>query len=97
MDIDSINNVDSKFSVYITKLTVLLEELVHDPFAKINPFQYHKIKQVGHMIEFLRNAGREKLFERFKSLENGEELPNDILSNILKSYSTHLFCVIFLP
>ena len=39
------------------------------------------------MIRYLRQEARNKLKERLKALENGEPLPDDILSNILKSYS----------
>ncbi len=40
------------------------------------------------MIRYLRHQARDKIFERLNALQNGEALPDDILSNILKSYST---------
>ena len=38
-------------------------------------------------MKFLRSVGREKILERIKAIQNNEHVPDDILSNILKSYS----------
>jgi hypothetical protein len=42
------------------------------------------------MVGYLRDTAREKLFERLKAIANGDELPNDILTNILTSCSNYL-------
>jgi hypothetical protein len=52
---------------------------------KVNVTKFAKIRNVKEKIKFLRDAGRQKLMERIQIMQNSEELPNDILTNILKA------------
>jgi hypothetical protein len=45
------------------------------------------IKEIKQIIRNLRQIGREKILERIKAFQNNEHMPNDIISNILKSCS----------
>jgi hypothetical protein len=38
-------------------------------------------------MKYLRNLGKEKILERIRAFKNNEYIPDDILSNILKSCS----------
>ena len=43
------------------------------------------------MVEFLRDVGKEKILERIEMFKNQDpNLPDDILTNILKSNSKNL-------
>ena len=48
------------------------------------------IRDMKKMIRFLRTAGRDKLIERIHAIQNEEDLPDDILTNILKACSNNL-------
>lgn len=48
------------------------------------------IKEIKQIIRNLRQIGREKILERIKAFQNNEHVPDDILSNILKSCSKEI-------
>ena len=51
------------------------------------------IRDMKQMIRFLRTAGRAKLMERINAMQNDEDLPDDILTNILKAFSKNFFII----
>jgi hypothetical protein len=52
---------------------------------KVNIAKFGKIRRIKEKINFLRETGRQKLMERIQMMQNQEELPNDILTNVLKA------------
>ena len=56
-------------------------------FFQYNPKEYSNIKELKSIARLIRKIGREKILERIKAFKNNEYVPDDILSNILKTYS----------
>ena len=66
--------------------------------ALLNFLQYlHPSKALGYYetARALRAVGRECVWKRINAIENGEQVPNDILTHILKirSRSTSFWCL----
>ena len=56
--------------------------------SKLNPFKINEQKRFKKMVKFLRDVGKEKILERIEMFKNQDpNLPDDILTNILKSNS----------
>lgn len=55
--------------------------------VQYSPSKRGYIKELKEIAKTIRNIGREKILERIKAFKNNEHVPDDILSNILKSYS----------
>ncbi len=63
---------------------------------KINPFRIKDRFKLKQLNKFLRDTGRQKIMERIKMIENKDvtNLPDDILTNILKSCSMLILCLL---
>lgn len=88
MNIDCISNKNEIFNTYISEILNGVNKVFEDPFFRINPYNWKKLKDLKKMIRYLRQVGRDKILERinvYKEQESAEA--NDILSSILKSYS----------
>ena len=58
---------------------------------QINPFKLKDKKRFKISNKILREAGREKILERIQMLQNQDSnLPNDVLTRILKSYGLQI-------
>jgi predicted transcriptional regulator len=60
---------------------------MHKKKLKINPFKFKIINEFKVKVRELRRIGREKILERLQAIQNNEQLPEDMLTIILKSYS----------
>ena len=59
-----------------------------DPLIKYKPHKWNFLKKHKNAINYLRDTGRNQLLKRLEMIKNNEELPNDILTTILKSHGT---------
>lgn len=55
------------------------------PFHAININSYAYQNSIIAAIQFLRDTGKKIIDERRKAVKTGEDVPNDVLSYILKS------------
>ncbi|XP_069805269.1 cholesterol 24-hydroxylase-like [Dendropsophus ebraccatus] len=55
-----------------------------NPLAKYNPGKQAFIRDVKENIKLLRNTGKECIERRMKAIQEGEDIPVDILTQILK-------------
>uniref|UniRef100_A0ABM5FBG2 Cholesterol 24-hydroxylase-like isoform X1 n=1 Tax=Pogona vitticeps TaxID=103695 RepID=A0ABM5FBG2_9SAUR len=56
-----------------------------NPFFKYMPGNRKVVQEIRESLRLLRRTGKECIERRRKAIENGEEIPMDILSQILKS------------
>ncbi|KAL4630340.1 cholesterol 24-hydroxylase isoform X1 [Arapaima gigas] len=69
-------------------IEMCLKGMVHylrDPLMLLKPWKWKFIKDVKDAIKLLRRTGEECIAERKRVIQNGEEVPKDILTQILKS------------
>ncbi|XP_053132947.1 cholesterol 24-hydroxylase-like isoform X2 [Hemicordylus capensis] len=55
------------------------------PLFKYMPWNRKSVKEIQESMRFLRNFGKECIEERCRIIQNGEEAPLDILTQILKN------------
>jgi len=91
MNIDSINDPNNMFNVYITKSLGGLADFFFDPFIKFKPHKWPLIWKYRKVVRYLRKVGREQIVARINAIKNGEYLPNDILTTILNSHKDEEF------
>ncbi|XP_038072893.1 cholesterol 24-hydroxylase-like isoform X2 [Patiria miniata] len=86
MDLKATRDDKSIFNQAITMSFRGLAVAMTSPMTEINPFPAaRKIKnEVRESIRFLRETGRRCIEERLRAIEKQEEVPNDILTHILK-------------
>lgn len=87
MQIDSINNPNNEFNVYITKSLAGILDIFFDPFMILKPHKWPFIWEYRKVVRYLRRVGREQITARINAIKNNENLPNDILTTILNSHS----------
>jgi hypothetical protein len=58
---------------------------------KFKPWKKGFLAKHKHSIEYLRETGRNKVLERLEMIKKNQELPNDILTTILKSHGNFIF------
>ncbi|XP_043074573.1 cholesterol 24-hydroxylase-like isoform X1 [Puntigrus tetrazona] len=58
---------------------------VRDPFFALMPKNWKTIQKIKDAVELLRKTGEKWIQERKTAIENGEDIPQDILSHILKT------------
>ncbi|XP_043074572.1 cholesterol 24-hydroxylase [Puntigrus tetrazona] len=58
---------------------------VRDPFFALMPKNWKTIQKIKDAAELLRKTGEKWIQERKTAIENGEDIPQDILSHILKT------------
>ncbi|XP_064648179.1 cholesterol 24-hydroxylase-like isoform X2 [Lineus longissimus] len=85
LDIDSLNNNKSPFPTSIRLALQGVTSGYKEPFCQYNPWKRKYVMDVRNACEFLRSFGRKIINERLALVEDGVDLPNDILTNILKS------------
>nr|XP_028569690.1 cholesterol 24-hydroxylase-like isoform X3 [Podarcis muralis] len=62
----------------------LLRRMTLDIIAKYLPWNRKVVKEIQESVRLLRNTGKECIDQRQKAMKNGEEIPVDILTQILK-------------
>lgn len=86
MNIDSVNDENTPFNRTITESLKIIEGNLRDPLGNYNPLKLPTKYRLRKMNNFLRGVGKEKILERIEMFKNQDpNLPDDILTNILKS------------
>ncbi|XP_069591485.1 cholesterol 24-hydroxylase-like isoform X2 [Ranitomeya imitator] len=93
MDVDSILDEKIQLPQNITKVMQGML-LSRDFLARFNPSKQKLIKEVRKSLDILRKEGKERILQRIKAIEDGEETPKDILTQILKSVELHDACTL---
>nr|QUF59384.1 cytochrome p450 CYP3049B2 [Brachionus angularis] len=91
MNIDSINNQEIKFNLYINNILIAVNKYFQNPLEKFKPINITEKQDIKKMIRYLRQVGKEKINQRIKAFKNGENLPNDILTAILNNSKEDYF------
>ncbi|XP_069064398.1 cholesterol 24-hydroxylase-like isoform X2 [Pleurodeles waltl] len=82
-----LNSLQDEKTPFPQAITTALKGMFEQgkPFAQWYPGNRQLIKDVRESVRLLRRTGKECIERRKKALENGEEIPLDILTQILKS------------
>nr|XP_009292818.1 cytochrome P450, family 46, subfamily A, polypeptide 1, tandem duplicate 1 isoform X1 [Danio rerio] len=85
VDLNLLNQKDSPFqnAVELCLKGMILD--VRDPFFRLFPKNWKLIQQVREATELLRKTGEKWIQNRKTAVKNGEDVPKDILTQILKS------------
>ena len=86
MELDTVNKPNNKFNSNIFHAFSNCKEYLLDPMRKFKPNKWNQIRKHRQSIRYLRETGREQLEKRLEMIKNNQELPNDILTAILKSH-----------
>ncbi|XP_066533249.1 cholesterol 24-hydroxylase-like [Hoplias malabaricus] len=85
VDLDLLKEYDSPFP---NAIELCLQGMVHyirDPFFTLFPKNKKKVQEIKDAVELLRTTGAQWINQRKRAVENGEDVPKDILTQILKS------------
>ncbi|XP_035278843.1 cholesterol 24-hydroxylase-like isoform X1 [Anguilla anguilla] len=81
------NLLDTTQSPFINAISLCLKGMVtyaRNPFFELCPWNWKFIKEVKQAAKLLRKTGADCIAERKRAIQNGEEVPKDILTQILK-------------
>ncbi|XP_056403231.1 cholesterol 24-hydroxylase-like [Hyla sarda] len=56
-----------------------------NPLSMFNPYKQAVIREVKKNVNFLRDTGKERIEQRMKAFQDGDDMPKDILTQILKA------------
>lgn len=85
VDLNLLNDTDSPFQ---NAIELCLKGMLYnhrDPLFRLNPKNWKMVQQVKDATELLRRTGEKWIQDRKTAVENGEDVPKDILSQILKT------------
>ncbi|XP_069493937.1 cholesterol 24-hydroxylase-like [Ambystoma mexicanum] len=83
MELNSLNDDQTPFPRAISSVVKgMYEQRI--PFLKWLPWKRQLVKDAQESVRLLRRTGKECIQRRKKAIENGEEIPLDILTQILK-------------
>ena len=85
MKIDTVNNPTNKFNQCIFFALSNINHFFMDPFFKYKPYNWKLMHENRKAISYLRETGRAQILKRLVMIKKNEELPNDILTTILKT------------
>ncbi|XP_056403255.1 HHIP-like protein 1 isoform X2 [Hyla sarda] len=82
-----LNAVQDDQTPFPQAITVIMRGMVEtrNPLAQFNPYNRAFIKEVKEKMHFLRKTGKECIEQRMKVIQDGEDVPKDILTQILKA------------
>ncbi|XP_069493936.1 cholesterol 24-hydroxylase-like [Ambystoma mexicanum] len=83
LDINSLQDDQTPFPKAISMLMKGLTS-TREPFIRLYPGKQKFVKDVQESIRLLRRTGKECIKQRQKAIDNGDEIPMDILTQILK-------------
>ena len=86
MKLDTVNNPNNKFNEYIYFSISSLNSFIVDPLIKFKPHKWGFLRKHEQVLNYLRQTGRQQILDRLEMIKKNQELPNDILTNILKSH-----------
>ncbi|XP_053553448.1 cholesterol 24-hydroxylase [Bombina bombina] len=91
MDLNTLNDDQTPFPRAIfMALRGMLE--IRNPLTKILPWKKDLVREIRESIQLLRKTGKECIERRRKMSDEGEELPIDILTQILKGAALEENC-----
>lgn len=82
-DLSDIQDPSGKFTQSITKMLEGIQMAPFEPYAWLNPFKWHFVKEVKEATKFIRETGKKIIEVRQLAINHGEQVPNDILQRIL--------------
>ena len=86
MNVDSINDPNNVFNKQIFETLDGLQDALQDRIMKYKLNKRGKIAKYRKLVRTLRDVGRQQILNRIEAIKNGEVLPDDILTAILKNY-----------
>ncbi|XP_060684587.1 cholesterol 24-hydroxylase-like isoform X1 [Hemiscyllium ocellatum] len=85
MQLNLLDGARSPFPHAISMILKGISHYVQNPYMQYLPQHRPFVKEVWDSLELLRSTGKRCIEERKRAVKNGEDVPRDILSNILKS------------
>ncbi|XP_066515821.1 cholesterol 24-hydroxylase-like [Hoplias malabaricus] len=85
VDLDLLQEHDSPFPGAIEQCLQGIIIHVRDPFFTFFPKNKKKVQEIKDAVELLRKTGAQWINDRKRAVENGEDVPRDILTQILKT------------
>uniref|UniRef100_A0AAR2INE8 Cytochrome P450, family 46, subfamily A, polypeptide 1, tandem duplicate 4 n=1 Tax=Pygocentrus nattereri TaxID=42514 RepID=A0AAR2INE8_PYGNA len=89
VDLDLLKNYNSPFP---SAIELCLQGMVHyirDPFFTLFPRNKKKVQEIKEAVKLLRTTGSQWINQRKSAVENGDDVPKDILTQILKTKLHH--------
>ncbi|XP_040268461.1 cholesterol 24-hydroxylase-like [Bufo bufo] len=91
MDLNSVQDDQTPFPKTISTVMRGMVE-ARDPLSLFYPSNQSFIKEVKKSLQFLRETGKECIERRVKAIQDGEDVPKDILTQILKGSDVEEGC-----
>ncbi|XP_040268459.1 cholesterol 24-hydroxylase-like [Bufo bufo] len=91
MELNSLHDDQTPFTRAITTVMKGMVE-ARDPLVQYIPGKQAFIRDVKESLKFLRKTGQECILQRRKAIQDGEDIPMDILTQILKGAETESDC-----
>ncbi|XP_030627446.1 cholesterol 24-hydroxylase-like [Chanos chanos] len=85
VDLDMVKNNNLPFPNAIELCLKGMVYYLRDPVYEFLPWNRKVVQDIKEAAQLLRRTGRAWINERKKAMENGEDVPKDILTQILKS------------
>ncbi|KAI4895262.1 hypothetical protein NFI96_011742 [Prochilodus magdalenae] len=85
VDLDLLKNYDSPFPKAIERCLQGMVHYIRDPFFTLFPKNKKMVQDVKDAVELLRTTGSQWINQRKSAVENGDDVPKDILTQILKT------------
>ncbi|XP_048580491.1 cholesterol 24-hydroxylase isoform X2 [Nematostella vectensis] len=83
MDVDLVNDTTNQLPDAVINMMQGVEKSIYKPFEWLNPFAWQSIKNAHRGIDFVRETGKKVIEVRMLAMNHGEQVPNDILQNII--------------
>ncbi|XP_059504877.1 cholesterol 24-hydroxylase-like isoform X2 [Stegostoma tigrinum] len=84
MQLNLLDGAESPFPRAISMTLKGISRYVQNPYMQYMPQHRKFVKEVWDSLELLRSTGRQCIKERKRAVANGEDVPKDILTSILK-------------
>ncbi|KAK6479027.1 cholesterol 24-hydroxylase-like [Huso huso] len=85
MDLNLLDESETPFPHAISTCLKGMTQYIQNPYMMYMPWHWKFVKEVEDSAELLRKTGKECIEKRKRAVKNGEEVPDDILTQILKS------------
>uniref|UniRef100_A0A6I8SZA3 Cholesterol 24-hydroxylase n=1 Tax=Xenopus tropicalis TaxID=8364 RepID=A0A6I8SZA3_XENTR len=84
MDLGLVEGNKTDFPNAISKVLTGMMRYMQNPYMQYFPKHWAFVREVQESADLLRKTGKECISQRKKAMQNGEELPKDILTKILQ-------------
>ncbi|EDO47129.1 predicted protein [Nematostella vectensis] len=84
LDLKTLDDKDSTFPKAVNKMLEAVMFRFRNPWHKYDPRTFKYQREVANSLRMIRETGRNCIAERQAAIVQGEEIPNDILSTIMK-------------